>query len=536
MPPLQPRDVNLAVTPAKRRPGRKRKSLEDRIYSPPKPVRRVERSYPDHQKIKVLMFLHHHRVFVRRVKSPDYYRPPSQQEAADFFQIPQRTIGQWVRQKDEIIQGKPPRYSPQWPLLEEALMKEFHQARKLAIFTFSNGWWTNFKLRNNLSRRRVTRRATKTPEEAVPIVNNFLRFIRRISNQRSTALDRILVTMSPTRRFRRGCIVNIDETPIPFEYLDGYTYEVKGTKTIQGKSDRSGWNKRQATLILYIFADGIQRLKPKVIFHGKPEGQIFENEGYLYSPDVTVEFNDTAYNNEELFRYWIANELAVILDGKEHMLVMDVASFHTTDDVLQDLRSRKITTALIPPGCTSLLQPLDTTVNKPFKQWLAEAAFTYVEQHDPDGTKKWSVQDKRVMTTHTVAAACKRLSEQPDLVSNAFLQCGISIRPDGSQDDKIRIKDVPAEAIDFSNWEKAEQAVVNAYEIVDQLCDDEEITVSEDDLTIALKTLRITDLKELLRLRGLTISGKKKDLIERLENHILAAVGSSQQASLYDNY
>jgi hypothetical protein len=95
---------------------------------------------------------------------------------------------------------------------------------------------------------------------------------------------------------------------------------------------------------------------------------------------------------------------------------------------------------------------------------------------------------------------------------------------------------VPAEAIDFSNWEKAEQAVVNAYEIVDQLCDDEEITVSEDDLTIALKTLRITDLKELLRLRGLTISGKKKDLIERLENHILAAVGSSQQASLYDNY
>ncbi|CAG9942603.1 unnamed protein product [Clonostachys rosea f. rosea IK726] len=504
MPPLQPRDVNLAVTPAKRRPGRKRKSLEDRIYSPPKPARRVERSYPDHQKIKVLMFLHHHRVFVRRVKSPDYYRPPSQQEAADFFQIPQRTIGQWVRQKDEIIQGKPPRYSPQWPLLEEALMKEFHQARKL--------------------------------EEAVPIVNNFLRFIRRISNQRSTALDRILVTMSPTRRFRRGCIVNIDETPIPFEYLDGYTYEVKGTKTIQGKSDRSGWNKRQATLILYIFADGIQRLKPKVIFHGKPEGQIFENEGYLYSPDVTVEFNDTAYNNEELFRYWIANELAVILDGKEHMLVIDVASFHTTDDVLQDLRSRKITTALIPPGCTSLLQPLDTAVNKPFKQWLAEAAFTYVEQHDPDGTKKWSVQDKRVMTTYTVAAACKRLSEQPDLVSNAFLQCGISIRPDGSQDDKIRIKDVPAEAIDFSNWEKAEQAVVNAYEIVDQLCDDEEITVSEDDLMIALKTLRITDLKELLRLRGLTISGKKKDLIERLENHILAAVGSSQQASLYDNY
>lgn len=506
------------------------------------------------------MFLHHHRVFVRRVTRPDFYRPPTHREAPAFFKIPFSTITVWARNKDEIIQGKAPHYSPQWPLLEQALMDDFHIQRRLgrlltvgwfkrkayelfplkyldctAIFTFSNGWWTNFKLRNNLSRRRVTRRATKTPEEAVSIINNFLRFIRRISNKRSTALDRILVTMSPTRRFQRGCIINIDETPMPFEYLDGYTYEIKGSKTISGKSDRSGWNKRQATLILYIFADGIQRLKPKIIFHGRPDGRIFEDECHLYSSDVTVEFNETDYNNEELLRQWISNELALILNGKEHLLVMDVGSFHTTEDVLQDLRGRKITTALIPTGCTSLLQPLDTAVNKPFKDWLAEAAFSYVEKHDPDGIKKWSVPDKRVMTTHTVAAACKRLSEQPDLVINAFYQCGISIKPDGSEDHKIRIKDVPSEAINFNNWEKAEEAVLNAYEIVDRMCDEEEICVESDDLTIALRTLRITDLKELLRLRGLPISGNKKDLLQRLENHILAPVGSSQQPQIHDN-
>ncbi|KAK7219082.1 hypothetical protein V2G26_007085 [Clonostachys chloroleuca] len=385
MPPLQPRDPNLAVIPAKRRPGRKRKSLPNRVHSPTKPIQHVERSYS-------------------------------------------------------------------------------HETKEV---------------------RRVTRRATKTPEEAVSIINNFLRFIRRISNKRSTALDRILVTMSPTRRFQRGCIINIDETPMPFEYLDGYTYEIKGSKTISGKSDRSGWNKH--------------------------------------------------YNNEELLRQWISNELALILNGKEHLLVMDVGSFHTTEDVLQDLRGLKITTALIPAGCTSLLQPLDTAVNKPFKDWLAEAAFSYVEKHDPDGIKKWSVQDKRVMTTHTVAAACKRLSEQPDLVINAFYQCGISIKPDGSEDHKIRIKDVPSEAINFNNWEKAEEAVLNAYEIVDRMCDEEEICVESDDLTIALRTLRITDLKELLRLRGLPISGNKKDLLQRLENHILAPVGSSQQPQIHDN-
>ena len=60
--------------------------------------------------------------------------------------------------------------------------------------------------------------------------------------------------------------LNYDETPIPFEHLDGRMYATKGSHTVGGKSDRSGWNKRQATLILYIFADGIHRIPLKIIF------------------------------------------------------------------------------------------------------------------------------------------------------------------------------------------------------------------------------------------------------------------------------
>jgi hypothetical protein len=57
----------------------------------------------------------------------------------------------------------------------------------------------------------------------------------------------------------------------------------------------------------------------------------------------------------------------------DNLLIMDVASFHKTQAILQKLRNIHITTALIPSGCTSLLQPLDTAVNKPFKGWLREA-------------------------------------------------------------------------------------------------------------------------------------------------------------------
>jgi hypothetical protein len=79
--------------------------------------------------------------------------------------------------------------------------------------------------------------------------------------------------------------MNFDETLIPFEYIDKKTYNIQGAKTITAKTDHSGWDKRQATLILYIFADGIPRIQPKLIFHRKATdegGKIKERKSHLY--------------------------------------------------------------------------------------------------------------------------------------------------------------------------------------------------------------------------------------------------------------
>lgn len=45
--------------------------------------------------------------------------------------------------------------------------------------------------------------------------------------------------------------MNLEEIPPAFEYLDGYTYESKGSKNAAARTDRSSWTKGQATLILY---------------------------------------------------------------------------------------------------------------------------------------------------------------------------------------------------------------------------------------------------------------------------------------------
>src|SRR5206468_4066847 len=122
-----------------------------------------------------------------------------------------------------------------------------------------------------------------------------------------------------------------DEVPIPFEFFDGSTYTLIGEKSVTGSVSNSSWSKRQATLVLYVFADGVCRIKPKLIFHGKPGGRLELTEKALYDPRVTVEFNETAYNNEQLFIKWIDDELLLlgVLDG-ETMLVMDYAAFHKT--------------------------------------------------------------------------------------------------------------------------------------------------------------------------------------------------------------
>ena len=61
---------------------------------------------------------------------------------------------------------------------------------------------------------------------------------------------------------------NMDQTPLPFEYLCGKTYACKGDKTIWAKSIHSGWDKRKATLVLTVFADGIPYVKSDIFFKG----------------------------------------------------------------------------------------------------------------------------------------------------------------------------------------------------------------------------------------------------------------------------
>ena len=95
--------------------------------------------------------------------------------------------------------------------------------------------------------------------------------------------------------FELSEIANMDQTPISFEFLDKRTYDTIGVRTVFLKQTGSGWDRRQATLQILVHADGIQRCKPLLIFHGmnedhrqKPKAGNLRREYKLYDSRVEV--------------------------------------------------------------------------------------------------------------------------------------------------------------------------------------------------------------------------------------------------------
>lgn len=99
-----------------------------------------------------------------------------------------------------------------------------------------------------------------------------------------------------------------------------------------------------------------------VVFHG--QGTVYAKESPKYHPDVVVEFNKTAYMNDNLFLKYIELYLIPALGGQPSLFALDLCSSHKTLAVLDVLCYTKIKPTLIPADCTGLLQPLDVSVNK----------------------------------------------------------------------------------------------------------------------------------------------------------------------------
>jgi DDE superfamily endonuclease len=296
-----------------------------------------------------------------------------------------------------------------------------------------------FRKRKHIALRAGTNRAQCLPENHRAKIQSFHQFIRKKSSEPGVTRD--------LGRYVLGNVANMDQTPLQFEFLSGKTYEPRGAKSVWLKSQGSGLEKRQATVQLTIHADGIPRTKPLLVFRGKGK-RITELETRQYDHRVVVQFQKQAWVDSEVMLKWMRNQWkASGAEGPIHnnptprMLVLDVHRAQKTEPVKDLFKELHTTPVMVPPGCTSLVQPLDVVVNKPFKDYVADIS----NQHFQDHAEKWvnqkyTASERRILMTKWVGEAWSKVcSELKESIIRSFRKCGITVAIDGSQDDEINI-------------------------------------------------------------------------------------------------
>ena len=124
------------------------------------------------------------------------------------------------------------------------------------------------------------------------------------------------------------------------------------------------------------------------------------------------------------------------------------------DSVKKCLRKANAELAVIPGGCTSVLQPLDVSVNNPFKRWLRTSWSTYIhgESERVRPEQEASVQAKIRPTIQQIVdwigSALEKLRGKPNLIRKSFVVTGIAPAMNRSQDHLIRQDDDTGDSCD----------------------------------------------------------------------------------------
>ena len=154
---------------------------------------------------------------------------------------------------------------------------------------------------------------------------------------------------------------------------------------------------------------------------------------------VVVSAQQKDWMDADQMKIWIEKVWRSRLGGlgrRRSLLVYDVLEAHVTESVKAAIARENTNLAVIPGGSTSLLQPLDVSLNKPFKdnvrkrwmQWMADG----IHEFTAGGRQKKPSEE----------LICSWISEvwheiPREMIVASFLKCGITNNLDGSEDDLV---------------------------------------------------------------------------------------------------
>ena len=210
-------------------------------------------------------------------------------------------------------------------------------------FSFSNGWLEKFKKRYNICNRKGGSTIIRNNDCDL---NKILFFIDNIKREINSD--------------EYEYIINIDETGIYYDSKIDFTLDIKGTKRVEIKS--TGREKQRITVIIGIDLSNKIYIKPLIILKGKTKAclkNINKHTNYILS------YQNNAWCTDDQFIIFLSQ----FPKNKKILLIFDNFRGHLTEKVKTFLKDKypliKINT--LPANTTSILQPIDTNINGPFK-------------------------------------------------------------------------------------------------------------------------------------------------------------------------
>jgi DDE superfamily endonuclease len=230
--------------------------------------------------------------------------------------------------------------------------------------------------------------------------------------------------MEVTREILKGehrskdFILNMDQTPIPFTFNANRTLEMIGKRTVHIRKSTN--DTKRVTGAMTVTASG-KLLPIYLVFKGKPGGRIEQREFPTYPQGAFYACQVNAWMDENIMHKWVQDVLKpYVQTAPSHIvpiLFLDSYRCHMMESVVSKIQELRCEVQHIPGGCTSLCQPVDVGVNKPFKnklktQWedwmMAEGILTgQTRPPTRELITKWSLK------------ACEEMEEQT--IRNAWL-------------------------------------------------------------------------------------------------------------------
>ena len=189
-----------------------------------------------------------------------------------------------------------------------------------------------------------------------------------------------------------------------------------------------GSEKRHPTVVLTCTADG-GFLPPMIIFKRKTNRTIDKltvRNDFVVATQTKGWMDDALmlrYNDEIWMPY-------IKKTGLESILRFDTFKAHISASSEAKLGTKKVHASVNPGGCTSIVQPLDVCLNKPFKSLLRHSWQNYMlsetEKLDKENPKGKIPPPSRQLIVDWVEDAWANIKRRKDSIAKSFLVTGIS--------------------------------------------------------------------------------------------------------------